>query len=212
MGDLRLLDHGHSIVVDLAHCTTMALEDLVRKIVRDVEESADAMRASAKRTAEVLDREAREREEEYVARFAHETETLCAKEKASADERARRDAQMVLEKERRRLLDGVFASVEEEMTGVDADTYRAFVRAELVRIASDLSTLHTFYAPACYSAIVEEEVRAAGGTARVGVRDDVRNGFVAVGDVCEYDLRFDRLVLQVKRACEPEVANMLFMS
>lgn len=190
----------------------MALEDLVQKILHDAEESAEAVRASAKRTAEALDREAREHEDGYATRFACETEALCAKEKSFADERARRDAQTVLETERRRLLDGVFASVEEEMTGVDADTYRAFVRAELVRIASDLPTLHTFYAPASYGAIVEEEVRAAGGAARVGVRDDVRNGFVAVGDVCEYDLRFDRLILQVKRACEPEVANMLFTS
>ncbi len=190
----------------------MALEDLVQKIIHDAEDAAGAIRAAADRSIETIEREACAREEEYRVNFTRETESLLAKEREFIGERIRRDAQMVLEKERRRILDSVFLAAEKELASVDAETYRSFVRVELERIAPDLSNLDTFYGPSDRCAILEAEVRSAGSSATVQASDEVPAGFLAVGPTCEYDMRFGRLVLQLKRSCEPEIAEALFSS
>ncbi len=188
----------------------MALEDLTKKIVRDAEEAAELVRASARRSAEALEHDAVRREKESRARFARETEELLAKEKEFASERARRDAHVVLEGVRRTCLDDVFTNAEKALVACDAETYRAFVRTALACIAKDLPDVRVFYTPASRRELLEEEVRAAGGTASVETRDDMLGGFIAIGDACEYDMRFQKLVLHAKHACEPEIARLLF--
>jgi len=188
----------------------MALEDLVQKITADAQAHAERVIANATITVAQIATRAAQDEEAARKAFREETERQLQKEKALTLERAHQEARALVEQAKRTVLNQTFAKALRAAAHASDAEYEQNLAKPATLIAESREVMRVAYAPKDRVELTKRALAAAGIATSVEARDDIQGGFVAVGDACEYDARFEQLIAQTQRKHESEIATMLF--
>lgn len=193
----------------------MAVDDILKKIESDAEETARAIVAEAEGEAERLLDGAR-------ARAAREKERLRARAEQHASEERNRiltlaklSARRDLLSEKQSLIDKVFAEAREKMLSMGRDEYRRAIRAYLLSTveSGDEEVIVAEGEERIDQALLDDvsrEIGRGGGLRLSKERRPIGGGFVLVAGRTEVNCALDTILRDARERLETEVAGILF--
>lgn len=188
----------------------MALEDLTQKIIADAHAQAERIRSHATETVARLDKEGKEEVAALRAAYLAETERLVEKQAVLETQHAQQEARALLESAQRTLLNETFTKALAEIVGLSDAEYVKYIEPQLAHVATVKEQLQVVRVPSSRVQVTKDLCARLGLDVAVEGVEGMKGGFVAVGELSEYDARLEQRVIQVQRANESKVARILF--
>lgn len=186
----------------------MALADLTKKIADDASLAiARIQRDSAEAVAHIA-AQGKKTEQELRRKFEEDTSSRLAQETTRSREITEREKRMVMEVERRKLIDELFRDAEHVLSSMSDDAFATVVLPFLKTLPHEnVLTLHT---PPGRVPVLTRILHDANLPHSVLADDSVADGFVAKGSNMELHATFDDLVREVRHRDESAVARIFF--
>lgn len=188
----------------------MALEDLTKKILADAQAQVELARV---RVEDTVTRIAQDREREVSTLktvHANETQQLLLRQATLETQRTEQEVRALIEGAQRELLNETFENTLTAVLALPDAEYVQFVEPELARLAHSKEAINAVYVPASRVQCTKDVCARVGLQAPVEAREDIKGGFVAVGEYSEYDARIEQRMVHVQRTHESPIARMLF--
>jgi len=195
----------------------MAIEDIIKKIEEDASAEAETLRANASAEADAILEKAKRRVEKL-----REEETRKAEE--DAKEHARRietlaglELRKEILKEKRDLIQTVFAKAEEQIANLPPAEHRAFLKPIIINAVESgneeivVSAKHRDAFSSEFIRELNDELGSKNGRLRLGAESgDFSGGFILREGKKETNLTLKSLIASERDRLEPRVAEILF--
>lgn len=195
----------------------MAVEDILKKIRADAEETAHRIVADAQAAADEVTAEARERIESQGERMRAKAGQRADEERNRIVTLARLSARRELLSEKQRLIDRVFEETRKSILEMGPDDYRRLISAFLrdAREAGDVEVIIDTNETRIDQDFLDEVARELKGGGRLTLsseRRDIGGGFILRSGRTETNCTLETILRDARERMETEVASILFGS
>ena len=189
----------------------MALSDIIQKIIDEANKKSAFMKQVANDEIQKIQQEAQEKAEIRRREIADSTEIKCQSVLGKTRILAKMENDSLLLKEKRAVIDSVYAAAKKELSGMSSADYSKLL-VSMLKNASESMPKGNLIVSSGQKKQVEEAAEKAG--AEYHVKEESSSfdgGFIVYDSKTEMNFSFDYLIDRVLRpATELEVVNILF--
>jgi V/A-type H+-transporting ATPase subunit E len=197
----------------------MALEDILRKIEEDAKREADKILSEAKERAEEIIRNAQEEADRAKGRLMEEARRNAQTHKSRLISMAELDMRKEVLQEKQSLIDLAFRKALERLTGMEDDEYRTLIERmlmqsveygdeEIILCERDKSRISQGFIQA-----FNKKLESEGKLGKLTIAEetgDFSGGFILRRGKIELNNTFDALLQAARGELETEISQILF--
>lgn len=183
----------------------MSQNTLIEKIKADAKAEAEKIKAEGRARVEIIQRET---EEEINARkevFRAELEKELKQRELVALAKARQEAKIAVQEEKRRQIDQLFGELEDELAGQSEKEYVTYFASVAKEVIPEEVKPKRVIAPEKRKDETSEILDKLGIKAEVKTDPNLKAGFVLEADDGVYDVTLDRLLSDRRAKLEMEI-------